>query len=168
MNLRQKWLPHPRLSLLLIVVWQLLANDLAIGTLLLGTLLGFLTPVLVNGFLLQSAVARRPVVLLQFCLRVLLDILTANFEVAKLVLGPNRKLHPAFVVYPLELQDDIAISILANTISLTPGTVSADVSNDRRSLLIHGLDVQDDQQLIQLIKQRYEQPLLEIFPCSTT
>lgn len=168
MSLRKKWLPHPMLSLVLIVIWLLLANELSIGALMLGVFLGVLIPLLVSAFWLKPPLIRRPLVLLRFWLLVLLDIFTANFQVAKLVLGPERKLHPAFVVYPLELKDDFAISILANTISLTPGTVSADVSSDRRTLLIHGLDIQDDQELIQLIKQRYEKPLLEIFPCSTT
>ncbi len=168
MTLLQKCLPHPKLTLALIIIWQLLANDLALGTLLMGTLLGVLIPLSVNSFWLKPPALRKPVLMLRFCLLVLLDILIASFEVAKLVLGPNRRLHPAFVVYPLELKDDFAISILANTISLTPGTVSADVSDDRCSLLVHGLDVQDDEQLIEFIKQRYERPLLEIFPCSTT
>lgn len=168
MRLRNKWIPHPLLSVSLIVIWQLLANDLAIGSLLLGTVLGVAIPLLINVFWLKPPTFPRPVLMLRFALRVLLDIFTANFEVAKLILGPGRKLQPAFVVYPLELRDDFAISILANTVSLTPGTVSTDISDDRRQLLIHGLNVADDQALIQGIKQRYEQPLLEIFPCSTT
>jgi len=65
------------------------------------------------------------------------------------------------------LQQDFSISVLASTISLTPGTVSADISPDRSTLLIHGLDVGDEQALIEHIRQRYEEPIREIFECST-
>lgn len=168
MSFYQKCLPHPKLTLSLIIIWLLLANDLSFGAVLMSIVLGVLIPLLVSSFWLRPPPMRKPVLMLRFCLRVGLDILTASFEVARLVLGSNRRLHPAFVEYPLELKDDFAISLLANTISLTPGTVSADISDDRCSLLVHGLDVQDDQQLIDFIKQRYERPLLEMFPCSTT
>ena len=76
-----------------------------------------------------------------------------------------RRLRPGFVELPLDLTDEFAITLLASTISLTPGTVSADVSEDRRTLLIHALDVDDQDAMIRQIKQRYERPLKEIFEC---
>jgi acetyl-CoA acetyltransferase len=78
------------------------------------------------------------------------------------------KLRPAFVEIPLELEDDLALTMLASIVSLTPGTVSADLSDDRKTLLVHGLDVADEAQLILDIKQRYEAPLIEVFTCSPT
>ena len=62
---------------------------------------------------------------------------------------------------PLRLRSDLAISLLANTISLTPGTVSTFVSADRRSLVIHTLHTTSPEKLIADIRERYEQPLLE-------
>ena len=103
--------------------------------------------------------------LLGFVVVVLYDIVVANVSVAIKVLGPLRSIRPGFVELPLELEDDFAIALLASTISLTPGTVSADVSPDRRTLLIHGLDVDDAAALVAEIKQRYERPLKEIFEC---
>jgi multicomponent K+:H+ antiporter subunit E len=85
--------------------------------------------------------------------------------VARLILGPMRRLRPAFITLPVDLSNNFAIVVLTNTISLTPGTVSADLSIDRRSLLIHVLDVEDEAQLIAHIKYRYERPLQEIFEC---
>jgi multicomponent K+:H+ antiporter subunit E len=58
--------------------------------------------------------------------------------------------------------------MLASIISLTPGTVSADLSDDRKTLLVHGLDVDDEAVLVEQIKRRYEAPLLEVFACSPT
>ena len=103
--------------------------------------------------------------LVRFVLVVHWDILTANMAVAVLILGPPRRLRPGFVELPLDLTDEFAITLLASTISLTPGTVSADVSEDRRTLLIHALDVDDQDAMIRQIKQRYERPLKEIFEC---
>lgn len=62
----------------------------------------------------------------------------------------------------------MAISLLVCVVSLTPGSVSADLSGDRRILLVHALDVPDADALVAEIKQRYEAPLKEVFPCSRT
>ena len=69
---------------------------------------------------------------------------------------------------PIELDNELAISILVSVVSMTPGSLAADLSHDRRTLLVHGLDVPDVQAMIDEIKQRYEAPLKEIFPCSAT
>jgi multicomponent K+:H+ antiporter subunit E len=130
----RRLLPHPLLSLAVILVWLLLVNSLSPGQILLGV--------------------------------VAYDILTANIAVARLILTPNRPVRPAFVIMPLALRTDLAISLLANTICLTPGTVSARLSADQRELLIHALDVDDPQTLVETIRERYETPLREIFePC---
>lgn len=164
---RQSLLPHPWLSLFLVVVWQLIMNDLSPGSLIMGFFLAWCIPLITHVFWPDPPIMRRPLVLLRFTLRVLGDIITANLDVAKLILGPSKTLRPAFVEYPIELTHDFAIHLLASTISLTPGTVSSDISDDRKTLLIHGLDVADEQEMIETIKQRYERPLMEVFECST-
>jgi len=161
-----KWLPHPWLSLLLLVTWQLLLNSFSVGTLLMGAFLGWAIPLMTHLFWTDPPAPRRPLALLGFVARVLFDIVIANVQVARLILGPTPALQPTFVEYPLQLSHDFAISLLASTISLTPGTVSADISDDRRTLLIHGLNVADPDELIRTIKQRYETPLMEVFECS--
>jgi multicomponent K+:H+ antiporter subunit E len=92
-----------------------------------------------------------------------LDIFTANLQVAVWILRPNQKLQPAFIEYELELRSPLAISVLANTISLTPGTVSCDLSSDQRYLLIHSLHTIDADSLSQQIHHRYEKPLMDAF-----
>ena len=93
---------------------------------------------------------------------VLYDILVANVAVARLILGRQERLKPAFLVLPLRLHSDVAISLLANTISLTPGTVSTYLSADRRCLIIHSLHTTSPDEVIETIRQRYEQPLKEV------
>ncbi|HCE40741.1 Na+/H+ antiporter subunit E [Alloalcanivorax profundimaris] len=157
-------LPFPMLSLLLWLSWLLL-NGFSWGHGLLGLVLAVVLPLGTRPFWPNVPRLRDFPKLVRFVLVVHWDIITANVVVARLILGSPRKLRPAFVELPLELTDDFAITLLASTISLTPGTVSADVSEDRRTLLIHALDMDDEAELVAQIKQRYERPLKEIFEC---
>ncbi len=160
----RRWLPHPWMSAVLAVVWLLLANSASPTNLIGGVLLGVLIPLFTHRFWPERPHPRRPGVIARYVLRLVTDIVRANLNVARRVLGPNAHLKPAFIAVPLELQNDLAITILASTISLTPGTVSAELSADRRTLLVHCLDVEDTDALVREIKQRYEQPLKEVFP----
>lgn len=163
MSLLRQALPHPLLSLTLLVLWVLLNNHFSVGQLVLGSLLAVLIPRLTATFWPEPVRIRRPRVLLRFVGVVLWDILVANFIVARRILGPVEALQPGFMRIPLDVQSPLAISLLANTISLTPGTVSCDVSPDRRFLLVHALHVTDIEAEIRQIKLRYEQPLKEVF-----
>jgi multicomponent K+:H+ antiporter subunit E len=156
-------LPHPLLTPALALVWLLLVNSFTTGQALLGLLLGWAIPVLTRHFWPQRVRIARPWWLVFFLAKVLWDILVANLSVAALILGGQRFARPAFVAVPLALRTELAISILANTVSLTPGTVSAWLSPDRRTLLVHGLRVTDPAALVQEIKRRYERPLRDIF-----
>lgn len=166
MNFVRRWLPRPLLTLFLWAVWLLLQNSLSLGQILLGFGLAILIPRLTERFWSPQPDLRRPWRAVRFLCLILYDIVTANFQVARRVLGPVRELRPAFVEVPLDLTRDYPITLLASIISLTPGTVSAQLSSDRRHLLIHVLHLQEDEEaLIRDIKQRYELALKEIFEC---
>lgn len=158
-----RWVPHPLMTLTLALVWLLLFNRFDLPHLLLGTLLGLLLPHFTSDFWPERPRLRRPGLLLRYIGRLARDIVVANIDVARRVLGPVDRLRPAFIEYPLELEDPFAVTVLASTISLTPGTVSADLSPDRRTLLIHSLHVADREALCRHIRSRYELPLKEIF-----
>jgi len=155
-------LPHPLLSAILLVIWLLLVNELSVAHLLLGALLGWAVPLYTARFWPDQVQVRRPLLLLRFIGVVLYDILVANVTVASLILGRQERLQPAFVVLPLTLRSDLAISLLANTVSLTPGTVSAYLSADRRCLIIHSLHTTAPDDMLATIRRRYETPLKEI------
>lgn len=161
----KRLLPQPLFSLCLWLIWLLLNNSAAPGQMLLGALLALAIPLFTVRFWPNRPHLRQPLRLLSYLAVLLWDITLANMVVARLILGPMRRLRPAFITLPLDLRNNFAIVVLTNTISLTPGTVSADLSIDRRSLLIHVLDVEDEAQLIAHIKYRYERPLQEIFEC---
>lgn len=154
--------PQPFLSLVLFLVWQLLSGEVSGGSVVMGLILAWALPMLTRGFWPERPAIVKGWLVPLYILRVLLDIVTASLSVARLVLS-TRQPRPAFISYPLSLEHPLAITMLAGTISLTPGTVSADVSDDQRILLIHALDVDDEQAIIDTIRRRYEKPLQEIF-----
>ncbi len=81
------------------------------------------------------------------------------------MIGPLHRLSPAFVEVPLDLRDPFVATLLAGVVSLTPGTVSIDVDQQRWILLVHALDAPDPPALVREIKERYETPLKEMFAC---
>ena len=158
----KRLLPHPLLSLMLVAIWLLLANKLSVGHLLLGAVLGWLIPLFTARFWPDQVRVRRPGLLLRLIGVVLYDIVVANLIVARLLIGPPQRIQPAFVEMRLELRNRVAVSLLANTVSLTPGTVSAHLSADRRVLIIHCLHTTDPDAVLATIRERYEAPLKEI------
>jgi multicomponent K+:H+ antiporter subunit E len=158
-------LPHPLLSLTLLLLWLLLNNSVSAGDLVLGSVLGVFIPLYTKRFWPETATMRRPRVAIRLAAVVLWDILVANVRVSRLVLGPRGAIRPQFVRVPLDLDGDFGISVLASVISLTPGTVSAGLDQERRYLLVHALSEQDPAELVRAIKSRYEAPIKEIFAC---
>ncbi|GAA3898084.1 Na+/H+ antiporter subunit E [Halomonas cibimaris] len=161
----RRFLPTPFLSMLLLVVWLLLTRSIALGHILLGGGLAVVIPLVCYRFMDRRPHIQKPWRLLRFVLRVLGDIVVANFQVAYLIINPWRKMRPHFVEYPLMLEERFTITLLASTISLTPGTVSANLRLDGKSLLIHALDIDDPEALVAQIRTRYEAPLKEIYEC---
>lgn len=158
-------LPMPVHSALLFVVWLLMNNTLEAGHIFLAAVLAFIIPLMVNNLQHPQPTIRKPFLALRYFLLVLMDIVIANMQVAVLILGPLKRMQPGFVAVPLDITQKLPITLLASTVSLTPGTVSCDVSEDHCWLYIHALNLVDEQELIDSIKTRYEKPLKEIFGC---
>ncbi len=157
-------LPHPLLTLLLIVVWQMLVNQVTAGSLLLGLLFGIVIPLVTSPYWPDRPKLRRPLKFITFAMIVLWDICVANLVVARAILFKRRAdLHSTWVTVPLDLISPEAITVLAGTITMTPGTVSSDISACGRILLVHCLDAPHPEAVRDQIKQRYERRLKEIF-----
>ena len=173
---RFRWLPTPFRSLFLFIVWLLLNNSVSVGHIVLATFFAIFIPIFSFSFRDPQPLILKPGLALKQFLIVLYDIIVANLQVALLIVGPSKKLRPAFIKVPLDLTHDMPITILASSVSLTPGTVSAEVypipeslaqgeKMTQRYLLIHVLDLDNEAELIKHIKKRYEAPLKEIFQC---
>ncbi|MFT2111859.1 Na+/H+ antiporter subunit E [Marinomonas sp. 2405UD68-3] len=160
-----RFFPMPFHSLLLFSIWLLLNNSTSAGHLLLATVFAIVIPWVVSSMTTERPRIQKPMLAISYVFLVLRDIISANFSVALLVLGPLKKLRPGFVAVPLEIQSELGITLLASTVSLTPGTVSTEISEDQKWLYIHALHLESAEGLIQEVKSRYEAPLKEIFGC---
>lgn len=164
MTFLRKLLPHPLLSLVLAIVWVLLVNTLTLNAVVFGAILGLVVPWLTRAYWPAAPRLRNPVSIAEYLLVVLWDIVVANIEVAKIVLlKPDSARQPGWVSVPLDLRSPEAITILAGTITMTPGTLSADLSADGRAILVHCLHVPDPDAMRDDMKSRYERRLMEIF-----
>lgn len=160
-----RWLlPHPLLTLILAAVWVLLQNNVTSGMVVFGVILGILIPRVTSAWWPDTPQGFRLGKMVGYSFVVIWDIIIANIQVAWIVLTvPNSRLKPAWIVVPLKLKQPEAITVLAGTITLTPGTVSADLSDEGHSLLVHVLHTDDPEGVRDEIKNRYERRLLEIF-----
>ena len=123
----RRLLPHPALSVLLIVVWMLLVNELGFGALFLALVFGVVVPLVTSRFWPERPKVRFGRDALAYLLIVIFDVIVANFEIAWIILTRrNRDLRSCWLVIPTDLRSAEAITLLAGTISLTPGAVAGD------------------------------------------
>ncbi|WP_374604118.1 Na+/H+ antiporter subunit E [Arenimonas sp.] len=160
----KRWLPAPLLSLAVFVVWLLLVATTDLAHVLLAAVLAVLLPLVAQRLREDTAHMRRPGVAIRLVMVVLWDIVLSNIEVARRILGRESKMRPGFVWIPLDITNPHGISALAGIITMTPGTVSSELSPDQRHLLVHFLHLEDAGAAIAQIKTRYETPLREVFP----
>ncbi len=100
---------------------------------------------------------------LELLLYFIKELIKANIQVAKAVFVSNNKLNPAIIEIPLVLKSDMGITLLANMITLTPGTLSLDVSKDRKKLYVHVLSTDNYQATIEEIQLGFESRLYRIY-----
>lgn len=164
MKLLRRIFPHPHLSFLLTLVWVLLANAPSLNSLVFGLLLGIIIPFITQPYWPDRPVLRNWPMVVEYMIVVLWDIVVANVTVARIILFKHdADRQPNWISIPLELRTPEAITVLAGTITMTPGTVSCDLSAQGHCLLVHCLDAPDPGAVRDQIKQRYERRLKEIF-----
>ncbi|MDQ3494502.1 MAG: Na+/H+ antiporter subunit E [Pseudomonadota bacterium] len=159
-----RFLPSLPLSVTVFVLWVLLVADVGTGQLLLAAALAVALPLMAGALQPERARFGRGWAIVRLARRVLWDMLLSNIEVARRILGPEKHITPGFLWLPLDVSNLHGITALASIITLTPGTLSAELAEDRRHLLIHSFNLRDADDTIARIKQRYESLLREIFP----
>jgi multicomponent K+:H+ antiporter subunit E len=155
----------PLLVLALTALWLLLNQTLAPGHILLGLALALALAWSASALRPLQARLRRFDVAALLVLVAIRDIVRSNLAVARLVLGlvPRRQVRSGFLQIPLDLRDPHGLAALAVIVTSSPGTVWVGLSPAGDTLTLHVLDLRDEAELIQLIKQHYEQPLMKIF-----
>jgi multicomponent K+:H+ antiporter subunit E len=161
-----RWLlPRPLLSATVFLLWAVITNAASLACCCSAGLLAIAVPRLTLPFWPDPPRLVRPWRAVRLFAVFAADIVTANWRVARQVVGPLHRLSPALIEVPLDLRDPFLATLLASVVSLTPGTVAIDVDRQRWILLVHALDAPDPQALVREIKDRYERPLKEIFAC---
>lgn len=149
-------------NLLLTFIWVALTGDFTFANYLFGFVLSFFILWLVTRNATKEKYFMLLPKLIMFFLFFLYELVKANLEVAYEVSTPNYHMSPGIVKIPLDVKSNVGITLLANLISLTPGTLSLDVSNDRKVLYVHAMYVTDREKFIKGIKNGFEKRILEI------
>jgi multicomponent Na+:H+ antiporter subunit E len=150
-------------NVLISMLWALLTGRVTVGNLALGFLLGYVALVILYpGVGKKSSYFRKTIQLISFSLFFAKELIVSSWRVAVDVVKPLPLMRPGVVGIPLDAETDLEITMLANVISLTPGTLSLDVSKDRKTLYIHAMYVINPDDLRQEIKDGLERRLLKL------
>ncbi len=149
--------------ILLAIIWAAVSGSFTPANLLLGLVLATGSLYVIReqvGSLGYFARARR---IASLAILFIYELILSAWRVAVLVLSPKMDLKPGIIAYPLTVQSDFEITLLANLITLTPGTLSVDVSEDRSTLYVHCIDCSDLEATKRDIADGFERKILEAF-----
>ena len=147
----------------LVFAWVAVTGEASVGNLLEGAVLAGLLVLLLRVPLRRRFRLGKVPKALGLLLYFLKEILLSNAAVARSLLSPVSSLSPGIVAVPLDLKSDAGITVLANLVTLTPGTLSLDVSPDRTTLYVHALHVEDPEAFRREVKEGFERRVKEVF-----
>ncbi|MHB8954304.1 MAG: Na+/H+ antiporter subunit E [Pirellulaceae bacterium] len=150
------------LNIGLAVVWALAVGEVSLMNLIIGGALAYACLWLAQPAIGPSKYFYRVPRAVRFVLFFLWQVILANIRVAHEVLTPKYHMRPGIIGIPLDAKSDLEITLLANLITLTPGSVSLDVSQDRKVLYVHSMFVVDIESFRNSIKFGFERRLLEL------
>jgi multicomponent K+:H+ antiporter subunit E len=156
-------MPYPWLFAGLCIMWLLLGQSISPGQIVLAILVSFAVVHATAAIKPYKARVHHPALMVRLGFFVLVDIIRSNFAVMKIVLFPGGKRVSGFVRFPLDLEDKFGLTVLALIITATPGTMWVEYNRTRSELLVHVLDLIDEDEWVHLIKARYETLLVRIF-----
>lgn len=163
MRAPRRLLPHPVLSLTLLLIWLVLNASVQPGQILLGAVLGIGLPLLSSAYWPERPPFQRLPLLWRLFLHVNWDILVACAVVARLTFARRTaSLQPRFAAIPVDCRDRYAQVLLVSIITITPGSLVADFDHEHGLILVHWLHEPDLERAIARIKSRYELPLKAI------
>ena len=164
MSLVRRILPFPLLFLSLLAMWLLLQQSVSPGHIVLGSLVAFGATWAMVALEPEPARLRRPAAMARLAGRVAIDVFRSNLAVGTIILrGGRRSTHAGFMTVELDLRSHYGLAVLAIILTCTPGTLWVNHDPSRGTLLLHVLDLVDEQTWVDLIKRRYERLLMEIF-----
>jgi len=156
-------LPYPILSIFLLIMWLLLNQSITPGQILLGSIIGVAGGLAISTLQMPVGRVHKPLAMIRLAFILLFDIIRSNIAVTRIILNPKRKAQSGFLAIQLTLRNEYALAILACMVTSTPGTVWVTYDSAKGVLLLHVLDLVDEKAWTNLIRNRYERLLMEIF-----
>ncbi|MFB2550241.1 Na+/H+ antiporter subunit E [Ensifer soli] len=158
------WFPHPILSLCLMMMWLLLNRSLSPGHIALGATLGTVFAWVMVNLEPRTVAFGRIAAVFTLAGRVFVDVLVSHVNVTKVIFtGRGRVPADGFLTIRLRIEDENALACLSLILTLTPGTAWLEYDPRDGTLLMHALDLETSRHIEDMIHQRYEGPLREIF-----
>ena len=148
------------LNFILAFVWMFLKTSYSPASFFVGYFFGLLIIYIFRRFFTSRFYLLRVSAVLN--LIYILELILSNISVLKAVLRPKLNIKPGIFAFPTELKEDWEITMLANLITLTPGTLVVDISPDNRILYVHAMDISDADEAIQSIKNTFEKAIMEV------
>ena len=151
------------INVLLAIAWAAMTGAFGFVNLVFGFVLGGIALGLIREQAGSVSHFRRAAGAIKLAIIFLFELLKSSITVARIVLSPSPKLSPAIIAFPLEVTSDAEITLLANMITLTPGTLSMDVSADRKTLYVHAINAPDPEDVIASTKASFERRIIRVF-----
>lgn len=150
------------LNVLLAIVWMFITGNISYINFIEGFTVGFVILWVSKYATGSSKYLNRVPRFIGFVLYFIYELILANLKVTFDVITPKHRMKPSIVAIPLTVDRDFEITILANLITLTPGTLSLDISNDKKVLYVHSMYISDPEEFRKEIKEGFERKILEI------
>ena len=151
------------INIVIAIIWTFLQNNYSIASFLFGYAIGLFLLFMLRRFLVSEFYFTRVWSFIKLIFLFLKELVKANIDVIKIVLNPNlSNYHPGIVAVPTVLETNLEITLLASLISLTPGTISMDFSDDNKIIYIHSIHIADKEELIHQIHNTFERAILEV------
>ncbi|MGD8487172.1 MAG: Na+/H+ antiporter subunit E [Chloroflexota bacterium] len=149
-------------NLVLALVWMAMTGHFDVANLVLGFTFGYVVLLLLQRVIGPSRYFTKSFVLVRFTLFYVLEVIRSNVRVAIDVVTPASRAHPGIVAVPLEARTDTEIAVLANLITMTPGSLAVDVADDRSVIFVHSMFAEDPDALVAFVKDDLERRVLEL------
>ncbi|MFC4558891.1 Na+/H+ antiporter subunit E [Virgibacillus kekensis] len=150
------------INVVIAVMWMFLSESYTGASFLSGYILGMLLLLLLNKFIPDAFYMRKVFKILNLIILFIKELITSNVEIIKMVYKPNLEFEPGIFAMPTDLKSNWEITLLANLISLTPGTLSVAVSHDNTHIYIHAIDIDDIDEAIDSIRNTFEKAISEV------
>lgn len=150
------------LNIIIAIMWMFLSESYAFSTFVVGYLLGILLLFVLQRFIPDSFYMKRVWKFAKLILLFIRELVLSNLDIVKLVYKRKLDIQPGIFTLPIDVRSNFEITLLANLITLTPGTLSIAVSDDHTKIFVHAMDIPDVEKSIVDIKETFEKAIMEV------